>query len=480
MSEYETVIGLEIHAELDTESKVFCSCSTRFGAPPNSQTCPVCLGFPGVLPVLNKEVVELSLRAAVAFNCRIARYNVFERKNYFYPDLPKAYQISQKALPLGAEGWVEIEVAGRTKKVRLVDVHMEEDTGKSVHGLDAGWEDKSLIDFNRAGVPLLEIVSQPDMRSVEEAEAYMNETRAILLFLGVSDCRMEQGSLRFEASCSMRPVGSTELGSRVEIKNLNSFRAVTHSLRAELKRQRAVLESGGVVAQETMLWNEEKERTEPMRSKETSSDYRYFPEPDLVPVEITPEWIDRVRSELPELPLRRRQRFRDEFHLSPEAATKLTATRATADFFQKAVELYPHPTPIANWIIGDFTALLNDDRLPLEQAKVTPRHLTDMLKLVDEGVISGKQAKEVFAEVYATGKAPADIVQERGMKQVSDEAALSRLLDDVIAAHPKAVADLKGGNRKTRGFFVGQVMKATKGQANPQLVNKLLTEKLEL
>ena len=480
MSQYETVIGLEIHTELDTESKVFCSCSTKFGAPPNSQTCPVCLGFPGVLPVLNGKVVDLALQAAVALNCEVASHNVFERKNYFYPDLPKAYQISQKALPIGTKGWVEIEVNGEGKRVRLVDVHMEEDTGKSVHGDDAGWTDKSLIDFNRAGVPLLEIVSEPDMRSVEEAEAYMNEMRSILLFLGVSDCKMEQGSLRFEASCSIRPVGSEEFGSRVEIKNLNSFRAVVSSLRADLQRQEAVLKSGGTVEQQTMLWNEERGTTEPMRSKETSSDYRYFPEPDLVPVEIAGDWIERVRASLPELPSARRRRLHDEHGLSLEAAQKLTATRAAADYFEAATQSYDKPTQVANWMIGDFTALLNDDKLDFDGSKVPPEQLADMLKLVDDGAISGKQAKDVFAEMYATGAAPGEIVEAKGMKQVSDESELSGVLDQIIADNPKAVEDLKGGNKKTRGFFVGQTMKATKGQANPQVVNELLDEKLGL
>ena len=478
MTDFETVIGLEIHAELDTESKVFCSCSTKFGAPPNSQTCPVCLGFPGVLPVLNEKVVELALRAAVAFNCEVGRQNAFERKNYFYPDLPKAYQISQKALPIGRGGWVEIEVGGQAKRVGLVDVHMEEDTGKSVHGDDAGWADKSLLDYNRAGVPLLEIVSQPDMRSIEEAETYMNEMRSILLFLGVSDCKMEQGSLRFEASCSLRPAGSEVLGNRVEIKNLNSFRAVANSLRADLRRQEALLRAGGAVAQETMLWNEEKGVTEPMRSKETSSDYRYFPEPDLVPLEISGEWIARVRAELPELPSARRRRLSEGLGLPEETAEKLTATRATADFFEETLRAHGDARSVANWIIGDFAALLNEDKLEIQESRVTPQCLADLLKLIDDGAISGKQAKEVFAEMYRSGKPPADIVEARGMKQVSDEGQLSDLLDQIIAANPQAVADLKAGNQKTRGFFVGQAMKATKGQANPQMVNELLAEKL--
>jgi aspartyl-tRNA(Asn)/glutamyl-tRNA(Gln) amidotransferase subunit B len=476
--EFEPVIGMELHAELSTKSKIFCGCSAEPLAEPNTQVCPVCLGFPGVLPVLNTQVVEFALRAAVAMNCEITTPNVFERKNYFYPDLPKAYQITQRMLPIGHRGWVEIEVNGETKRVGLQDVHMEEDTGKSFHGEAAGGLDVSLIDFNRSGVPLLEIISQPDLRSVEEAEAYMNTMRQVLLYLGISECRMEAGQLRFEASVSLRPKGEEKFGTRVEIKNLNSFRAVTESLKAEIRRQTELLRKGEEVVQQTMLWNEARGITEPMRSKEHAHDYRYFPEPDLVPLVIDAAWIERVKAALPELPHARKQRFVEQYGLPEYDARVLTASKATADFFEICVKEHDNPKTVSNWMMGDFAALLNETGQDIAESKVTPSHLVEMLKLIDAGTVTGRMAKEIFEEMFRTGRKAADVAQEKG-GAISDEAELSTAIDKVIANNPKAVEDIRAGKDKAYGFLSGQVMKETKGRANPQLVNKLLREKLQ-
>ncbi|MCS6862879.1 MAG: Asp-tRNA(Asn)/Glu-tRNA(Gln) amidotransferase subunit GatB, partial [Abditibacteriales bacterium] len=461
-----------------TKSKIFCGCKVEPLAEPNTQVCPVCLGFPGVLPVLNRQVVEYALKAAVALNCEITTPNVFERKNYFYPDLPKAYQITQRMLPIGRGGWVEIEVNGTTKRIGLQDVHMEEDTGKSFHGEAAGGLDVSLIDFNRSGVPLLEIISQPDMRSVEEAEAYMNTMRQILLYLGISECRMEAGQLRFEASVSLRPQGEEKFGTRVEIKNLNSFRAVTESLKAEIQRQTAILRKGEAVVQQTMLWNEARGITEPMRSKEYAHDYRYFPEPDLVPLVIDAAWIARVKAELPELPRARKQRFIEQYGLPEYDARVLTASKATADFFEACVREHDNPKAVSNWVMGDFAALLNAEGIDISASKVTPRHLAEMLKLIDAGTITGRMAKDIFEEMFRTGRHAADLAREKG-GAIADEAALSSVIEKVIAQNPKAVEDIRAGKDKAYGFLAGQVMKETKGRAHPQVVNRLLREKLQ-
>jgi aspartyl-tRNA(Asn)/glutamyl-tRNA(Gln) amidotransferase subunit B len=476
--ELEPVIGMEIHTELGTRSKIFCGCSTAFGAEPNTQTCPVCLGFPGSLPVLNRKVVEYGLRAALALHCRINVPCLMERKNYYYPDLPKAYQISQRMSPLGVDGYVEIPVASGTKRVGIIDVHIEEDTGKSIHGSLAGDPDCSLIDYNRSGIPLLEIISKPDMNSVEEAEAYMETVRSIMLYLEISECKMEHGQMRFEASVSLRPKGTTGLGTRVEIKNLNSFRAVVNSLQSEIERQRRVLSAGGQVEQETMLWNEERGVTEPMRSKEFAHDYRYFPEPDLVPIVIDEDWLNRVRAELPELPQARRQRFISDYGLPEYDARVLTSTKATADFFEAAAALYDNAKAISNWMMGDFAALLNTEGKEIQESLVTPDMLTEMLKLIDDGTISGRIAKTVFEEMYRTGKRAGQIVQERGLVQISDVSAIEQFVNEVIAENPDAVENFRRGNEKSLGFLVGQVMKKSRGKANPQLVNELLRKKL--
>jgi len=478
MAQFETVIGMEIHVELATQSKVFCGCSTKFGAPPNTNVCPVCLGFPGSLPVLNRSVVEFSLRAALAFHCSLTSPCLFERKNYFYPDLPKAYQISQRMLPLGTNGWVEIETTVGTKRVGISDAHMEEDTGKSLHGGEAGSDAHSLIDFNRAGVPLLEIVSAPDLRSIEEAEAYMETMRSILLYLGISECRMEHGHLRFEASVSLRPFGATEFGTRVEVKNLNSFRAVTGALKAEITRQEKILNSGGTVAQQTMLWDEARGVTAPMRSKEHAHDYRYFPEPDLVPVVIDKAWRSRVERELPELPRARRARFVTQYELPDYDARILTATKASADFFEACVADYGKPKVVSNWMMGELARLLNEAQQELPDTALTPAHVVGMLRLMDDGTISGAVAKRVLEEMFATGAQPADIVEARGLKQVSDDSALAPIIAQVVADHPQVIADLRAGKDRSKQFLVGQVMKATRGRANPGRVNELLDAEL--
>lgn len=474
MAEWEPVIGLEIHAELATKSKVFCSCPVVWNAPPNTVTCPICLGFPGVLPVINAQALDYTLKVALALNCQINRHTLFERKNYYYPDLPKGYQISQKRLPIGYDGWLDIEANGVVKRVRIADVHLEEDTGKSVHGEEAGDPTASLIDYNRSGVPLCEIITYPDINSLEELEAFMVDLRQLLLYLGVSEARMERGQLRFEASVSLRPKGSQQLGTRVEIKNLNSFRAVLGAVEAEIRRQIAILQKGGKIQQQTMLWNEAKKVTEPMRTKETAHDYRYFPEPDLVPVIVDDEWLHRLRAAMPELPRQRRERFVREYALTEQEARFLTATPVTADYFEAAVKVGGDPKAITNWMMGDLQGLLNEAGKGWDECPITPEHLGKLVALMREGTISVRIAKEVLKEMFATGKSPEQIVQERGLVQISDEEELRRIVEEVVAANPKAVQEFLSGNEKVLGFFVGQVMRATKGKANPQLTNELV------
>lgn len=473
-------IGCEIHVELSSlRSKLFCRCPITYGAPPNTATCPVCLGFPGVLPVVNEKAVEAVLKVALALNCKINPLTKFDRKNYYYPDLPKGYQISQKYLPIGYDGWLEIDVNGRTKRVRIADVHLEEDTAKSIHGEEAGDPMATLIDFNRSGVPLCEIVTYPDMNSLEELEAFMVSLRQLLLYLGVSECRMEKGQLRFEASVSLRPKGSEQLGTRVEIKNLNSFRAVLGAVEAEIKRQKEILLSGGKVVQQTMLWNEALKITEPMRTKETAHDYRYFPEPDLVPIVVDEAWLNRLKAEMPELPKQRFERFMREYELGEYEARLLTATPVTADYFEVATKICNDPKAIANWMLGDLQGLLNDAGKSWDECPIPPQHLGEMVKLMQEGVISVRIAKELLKEMFATQKSPKQIVEERGLVQITDEAELRRIIEEIVAANPKAVQEFLSGNEKVLGFFVGQVMRATKGKANPQLTNKLVREVLE-
>lgn len=475
--EYEAVIGLEVHVELKTASKAFCSCSTAFGAPPNTQVCPVCLGLPGVLPVINRQMVEFGIKTALALNCSIAPICKFDRKNYYYPDLPKNYQISQYDLPLARDGYLEIEVDGVKKRVGIIRVHMEEDAGKLIHGEEPG-ADYSLVDYNRAGVPLLEIVSAPDLRSPDEARAYMEKLKAILEYLEVSDCKMQEGSLRCDANVSVRPKGSNVFGTKTEVKNMNSFRALHRALSYEIERQISLLERGERIIQETRAWDEQRQVTYSLRSKEEAHDYRYFPEPDLVPLAIGEEWIERVRSTLPELPDARRERLIKDYGLPEYDARVITGSKALADYFEKAVSLFPDPKQVSNWLMGDFLRLLNAKGLEPQEAPVPPENLAELLKLQQEGTISIRIAKEVLEEMFATGRGAREIVEAKGLTQITDVGQLTAIVEKVLATHPKVVEDYRKGKEKALGFLVGQVMKETRGKANPNLVNQLLKERL--
>lgn len=472
---YETVIGLEVHAELSTNTKIFCGCSTEFGAPPNTHTCPICLGHPGVLPITNKQAVEYAITAALALNCEISTLTKFDRKNYFYPDLPKAYQISQFDKPVGKNGWIDIEVNGEKKRIRINRVHLEEDAGKSNHGENG---EGTLLDFNRVGVPLIEIVSEADMRSPEEAKAYLEKLKAIIQYTGVSDVKMEEGSLRCDANISLRPEGQEEFGTKTELKNMNTFRGVQRALEFEVSRQTEVLTSGNDVVQETLRWNEEKGTTITMRSKEEAHDYRYFPDPDLVDIYIDEEWIDRLRAALPELPDARKARYIEQYGLSSYDADVLTSSKDLAEFFDNTLNHYNDAKAIANWIMGDLLRYLNENNLEIKNSKVTPKALGELLSLIEDGTISGKIAKTIFKDTIETGKEPKAIVEEKGLVQISDEGEIARVVESVIANNPESVEDYRNGKEKAVGFLVGQVMKETKGKANPQLVNKLIKERL--
>ncbi len=477
---YETVIGLEVHAQILTESKIFCGCSTRFGEAPNRNTCPVCMGFPGVLPVLNRKVVEHTIRTGLATHCAIARHSRWARKNYFYPDLPKGYQISQYELPLCTGGHVDVSVDGAAKRVRLTRIHMEEDAGKNIHDARG---DHSLVDLNRAGVPLMEIVSEPDMRNPGEAGEYLRTLRSILEYLEVCDGNMEEGSFRCDANVSLREAGNEELGVKVEIKNLNSFKAVEKALEYEIRRQGQALSEGGAVVQETRLWDPDAEVTRSMRSKEHAHDYRYFPDPDLLPLEIDEEWVDEIRATLPELARERQNRFVEEYGLPAYDADIVTQRRDVAEYFEAAVKAHANPKAIANWLMGDLFRVLKERRLDaalrIESWPVAAADLARMVRLVDEGTISGKLAKTVFNEMMETGKGPDAIVKEKGLEQVSDTGALDAAVDEVLAACAAQVEEYRAGKEKVFGFLVGQVMKATRGKANPQMVNEILRGKLQ-
>ncbi|ADL07429.1 Asp-tRNA(Asn)/Glu-tRNA(Gln) amidotransferase subunit GatB [Thermosediminibacter oceani] len=474
--EFETVIGLEVHVELHTKSKIFCGCTTEFGGEVNTHCCPVCLGMPGVLPVTNKKAVEYAIKAALALNCEIAEFSKFDRKNYFYPDLPKAYQISQYDLPLARNGYIEIEVDGKVKRIGINRVHLEEDAGKLVHEEGKSY---SLVDLNRTGVPLIEIVSEPDIRSPEEAWLYLNKLKTILQYIEVSDCKMEEGSLRCDTNISIRPKGSDRFGTKVELKNLGSFRAVRRSLEYEEKRQREILEQGGAIVQETRRWDEARGITISLRSKEEAHDYRYFPDPDLVPIVIEREWVEKLKSELPELPDARKKRYVEEYGLPAYDAEVITASKALANFFEQCVSLYHDPKTISNWVMSEMMGILNETGREVEDIPLGPEHLVKMLKMIDDGTISGKIAKEVFREMFDTGKDPEAIVKEKGLVQISDEAELEKVARKVIEENPKSVEDYRNGKEKAIGFLVGQVMKETRGKANPQLVNKILKELLK-
>lgn len=477
---YEAVIGLEVHTELQTKTKIFCSCRTSFGADPNTNVCPVCLGLPGVLPVLNKKVLEYAVRAGLALNCEISRFSKFDRKNYYYPDLPKNFQTSQFDLPICEHGYLDVEVEGEKRRIRITRAHMEEDAGKLVHhGTSITDSDYSLVDYNRTGTPLLEIVSEPDMRSAKEAVAYMEKMRAILQYVGISDCRMEEGSLRCDANVSVRPVGQKELGTKTEIKNINSFKGVERAIEYEAMRQAELLEDGGKVVQETRTWDEKEGVTKSMRTKEETNDYRYFPEPDLVPFTVSDEYIENIRKSLPELPDARKERYMKEFGLSSEDAVFMTNDKATADYFEAAVDAGADPKACVNWLMGEFASQLSTDGIEIAKAPVSAENLAALLKLISKGTISGKIAKKVFATMWKEGGNPEEIVKAQGLVQISDTAELSKLVDEVVGKNPKAVEDFKAGKKKAVGALVGQIMKATKGKANPRVINELLNKKLQ-
>jgi aspartyl-tRNA(Asn)/glutamyl-tRNA(Gln) amidotransferase subunit B len=474
--QFEPVIGLEVHAQLKTATKIFCSCSTAFGAPPNTQTCPVCLGMPGVLPVLNKKVVEYTLRMALATHCTIPEQSRFARKNYFYPDLPKGYQISQYELPIAIGGHVDIDLESGTKRIGLTRIHMEEDAGKLVHDET---RPISFVDLNRTGTPLMEIVSEPDIRSAEEAGAYLRVLRTIIRWIGVGDGNMEEGSFRCDANVSIRPKESDTFGTRTEIKNVNSFKNVEKAIRYEIARQTDILMEGGKVVQETRLWDPAQGITHSMRSKEEAHDYRYFPDPDLLPLVIDQEWVGTVRRDLPELPAERKARFIADFQLPDYDAAVLTSSRELADYFEACLDEINQPKQVANWVMGPLLGLLNAQGKTIEQSPISARNLAGLLQLIDDEVISGKIAKTVFEEMAKSAKPAKDIVAEQGLSQVSDSGALEGEIDSLIAAHPDEVARFKAGNTRLMGFFVGRVMKATQGKANPKLVNQILSKKLK-
>jgi aspartyl-tRNA(Asn)/glutamyl-tRNA(Gln) amidotransferase subunit B len=481
VSPYETVIGLECHVELSTRTKMFCGSPNEFGAEPNTNVCPVCLGHPGTLPVANRQAIDHTMKIALALDSRIAPRSLFHRKNYFYPDMPKNYQISQYDLPIGSGGHLDIELDGETKRVGMNRVHLEEDTGKTFHASATGRiaeAEYALEDYNRAGVPLVEVVSEPDIRSPEEARTYLIELKALLESLGVSDVRMEEGSFRCDANISVRPVESDDLGVKVEIKNLNSIRSVERALRYEAERQRTALGAGEKLVQETRHWDEGKGMTLPLRSKEYAFDYRYFPEPDLAPIEPDAEWIERLKAELPELPAARRQRFILVHELEPTAARLVGTDKEWAGFFEEAVGLGADPKAAANWMIGDLTALLREAKVSLSESAVKPRHVADIVRLVEDGTISTAGAKQVLAEAFVSGEAIEAIVETKGLAQISDESALLAVVEEVVAENPGPAEQFRAGKEGVIGFLVGAVMKKTRGAANPQEAQRLLRDRL--
>lgn len=473
--EYETVIGLEVHVELATKTKIFCSCSTAFGSAPNTHTCPVCTGMPGSLPVLNKKVVEYAMAVGVATNCQINQYSKFDRKNYFYPDNPQNYQISQLYLPICHDGGIEIETESGKKTIGIHEIHMEEDAGKLVHD---DWEEVSLVDYNRSGVPLIEIVSEPDMRSAEEVIAYLDKLRMIIQYLGASDCKMQEGSMRADVNLSVRKKGATEFGTRTEMKNIGSFKAIARAIEAETARQIDLLESGEKVVQETRRWNDEEGYSYAMRSKEDAQDYRYFPEPDLVPLAISDAWLQKIRDNQPELRDEKVKRYLEEFGLPKYDAKILTSVKKLADLFEETTELCEKPKKVSNWLMGETMRLLKEHEMDAEDISFSPANLAKVIALADEGVINGTVAKEVFEKVFQEDIDPETYVEEQGLKTVNDEGALRETVARVIADNPKSVEDYRNGKEKAIGFLVGQTMKAMKGKANPGMVNQILKEML--
>ena len=476
MNEYEVIIGLEVHAELSTKTKIFCSCPTKFGAEPNTQTCPICMAMPGTLPVLNEKVVEYAVKAGLATNCEISRDSKNDRKNYFYPDLPKAYQISQYDKPLCEHGYVEIESDGEKKKIRLTRIHIEEDAGKLNHDEFSGG---SLVDLNRAGVPLIEIVSEPDLRSTDEVEQYLRKLKSILEYIEVSDCKMQEGSFRADVNVSVRKKGETKLGTRTEMKNMNSFRSITRGIEYEIQRQIDILEEGGKVEQETLRWDDVSGKTFSMRDKEDAQDYRYFPDPDLVAIKLSEEYIQNIKNSLPELPESRKQRYLQEYNLSEKDAKIITSSKYLSDLFEGATKVCGNAKAVNNWIISDISRILNETETDPIEIPFDSNQLGKLIILIDKGTISTSIAKKVLTELFENPQDPEDIIKEKGWVQISDEGAIKEVVQKILQANPQSVTDYKAGKDKALGFLVGQAMKATKGKANPQLLNKMFIEELK-
>ena len=473
---YEVIIGLEVHAELSTKTKIFCSCPTKFGAAPNTQTCPICMGMPGTLPVLNEKVVEYAVKAGLATNCEISRNSKNDRKNYFYPDLPKAYQISQYDKPLCEHGYVEIDTKEGKKKIRLTRIHIEEDAGKLNHDEFAGG---SLVDLNRAGVPLIEIVSEPDLRSSEEAEEYLRKLKSILEYIEVSDCKMQEGSFRADVNVSVRKKGDSKLGTRTEMKNMNSFRSITRGIEYEIDRQIDVIEDEGEVEQETLRWDDVSGKTFPMRDKEDAQDYRYFPDPDLVAIKLSEEYIENIKKSLPELPESRKERYLKEYELSEKDANIITASKYLSDLFEGAIKVCNNPKAVNNWIISDISRILNETEMEPIEIPFDSNQLGKLVILIDKGTISSSIGKKVLEELFENPRDPEEIIKEKGWIQISDEGAIKEVVLKVLEANPQSVADYKGGKDKALGFLVGQAMKETKGKANPKMLNEMFLEELK-
>ncbi|KPK74914.1 MAG: glutamyl-tRNA amidotransferase [candidate division Zixibacteria bacterium SM23_73] len=476
--DYESIIGLEVHAQLSTESKIFCGCSTRYGSPPNTQTCPVCLGMPGVLPVLNKEAVEYAIKMVLAIGGKVNPKNIFARKNYFYPDLPKGYQISQYEQPLATGGFIEIQTDSANKKIGITRIHLEEDAGKSLHPEDESTNTGTSVDMNRCGVPLIEIVSEPDINFPQEAYLYLNKLKQIVQYLGICSGNMEEGALRCDANVSVRQKGTEKFGVNTEIKNMNSFKAVEKALGYEIKRQIGILKKGGTIEKETLLWDEKKQKCFTMRTKEESHDYRYFPEPDLVTLAISDEWINQIKKTLPELPDQKKERFVRDYKIPQYDAEILTSSKEIADYYEECVKNYSDGKKVSNWMMGEVLRELNQRQIEIKDFKIVPKNLTGLLKQMDDGTISGKMAKEIFAEMAETGKSASRIIKEKGLTQITDESNLTQIIETILNENEENVKKYHAGKEKLFGFFVGEVMKKTQGKANPNLVNQILKEKL--